>query len=570
MTSVLDWMDDPAADRGIHFCRPDGWEFRSYAELAGQALATAAYLRSEVPGGGVVALQVEEPRVFVPAFLGAMYAGLTPAPIASPLTFAGRGAYAEHAAAILRAARPAAVVADPLAAGSAGQAAARADLAAPLVLPGPDEGLLGPGQATGRGAAELALLQFTSGSSGTPKGVRVTPANLDANVRAILAWLGVTDADSCSSWLPLYHDMGLIGTFLGSAVAGIDLWLMAPVDFIRTPAKWLDCHGRYGATITTAPNFGYGYAASRVRDDDLAGADFSNWRVAMSGAERVDARVAADFATRLAPHGMRPSAFAPCYGMAEATLAVSGVAPGVGARIVRTGGPLTPGAQVTVTGSGLLGRDRPEEPERWLSSCGRPVPGTRIDIVADDGRPLPEGHFGEIRVGGASVAAGYEGAAADASGRFTADGLRTGDAGFLLDGELFVVGRIGDSLKVRGRAVHAEDLEAALGGLPGVPPGRCAVALGTDEGRGRAVVVVEAAAGEWLDPAVTLLRSALGDAARVTFVTARRGTVPRTSSGKPRRRLLWRQASAGELPGEVVHVTFGRDEHAAPAATIAT
>src|SRR5690606_13127543 len=271
---------------------------------------------------------------------------------------------------------------------------------------------------------------------------------------------------------PLYHDMGLIGTFLGSVVAQIDLWLMSPVDFIRSPARWLDCHGRHGVTITTAPNFGYGYATSRVRDEELAGADFSAWRVAMSGAERVDAGVVADFTTRLAPYGFDSRAITPCYGMAETTLAVTGVRPGLGARIVRPAGPVDTGAPVTVAGTGTLGADRPEEPAGWIASCGRPVPGTAVEIVDDDGTPLPDGTFGEIRVSGTSVADGYETADPAANRAFGDDGLRTGDAGFLLDGELYVVGRIGDSLKVRGRKVHAEDLEAALVSVPGVPPGR--------------------------------------------------------------------------------------------------
>lgn len=135
--------------------------------------------------------------------------------------------------------------------------------------------------------------------------------NLAANVRSIHEWLGITAADSCSSWLPLYHDMGLIGTFLGSLTAQIDLWLMSPLDFVRDPLRWLEAHGRHGATVTTAPNFGYGYTAKRVRPQDLEGMDFSRWRVAMNGAERIDPRAAAAFGALLAPHGFRTTAFAP-------------------------------------------------------------------------------------------------------------------------------------------------------------------------------------------------------------------------------------------------------------------
>lgn len=552
MNTVLDWLDDPVPGRGVHYYRPDGWHLRSYQEIAVHARRIGALLRESGVTRGVVSLQIEDPETFVPAFLGTMYAGLTPSPIASPVTFTNHDSYSDHAASILAAAAPAAVLTDGAMRQLAADSCAKAGLPEPLVLPEELPDVRG----AVRRDAELALLQFTSGSSGTPKGVRVTADNLAANVGAILGWLGVTSEDSCSSWLPLHHDMGLIGTFLGSVVAQIDLWLMTPLDFIRSPARWLEAHGKHAVTITTAPNFGYAYAASRVRDTALEGTDFSTWRVAMSGAERVDPKVAADFATRLNPYGFSTAAFTPCYGMAETTLAVTGVVPGTGAKIVRPAGSLVTGEPVTITGTGVLGFDRPEDPERWLSSCGVPVPETTVDIVDDDGKPLPDGSFGEVRVSGASVALGYQSPDPNASAPFTADGLHTGDAGFLLDGELYIVGRIGDSLKVRGRKVHAEDLEAALAAVPGVPAGRCAVVLGSSGGQGRAIAVVESQDDTWLPAVTTMLRTSLDASVAVTVLRTRRGVIPRTSSGKPRRRLMWQQAGDGTLPGDILHDTY--------------
>jgi acyl-CoA synthetase (AMP-forming)/AMP-acid ligase II len=554
MTNVLDWLEEPDPARGIRFCQADGWELRTYAEIARDTRRMAALLRDCGITGGAVALQVRDPRIFAPAFLGALYAGLTPVPIAAPATFASPDDYASHAAAIVRVAAPAVVLADQSMAETAAATAGRAGLAAPLIVP--DLTALPDAGTAGRATAQVALLQFTSGSSGTPKGVRVTADNLAANVAAIHGWLGVTRDDSCSSWLPLYHDMGLIGTFLGSVVAQIDLWLLTPVDFIRSPARWLECHGKGAATITTAPSFGYAYAASRLTDDDLAGADFSAWRVAMNGAERVDPRVAARFAGRLEPFGFRPSTFAPCYGMAEATLAVCGVRPGTGTRIVELAAPLRAGQPVTIGDKGILGVTAPADPARWLSSCGTPVPGGEVGIIGEDGAILPDGCFGEIMVTGASVAAGYQSADPGASAAFSGQQLRTGDAGFLLDGELYVVGRIGDSLKVRGRMVHAEDLEAALAGVPGVGSGRCAVALGSWQGRDRAIVVVESGNGDWLEAAVGVLSAALGGSVELAVYRARRGTIARTSSGKPRRRVTWQRACDGSLSAEVLHDTL--------------
>jgi acyl-CoA synthetase (AMP-forming)/AMP-acid ligase II len=171
--------------------------------------------------------------------------------------------------------------------------------------------------------------------------------------------------------------------------------------------------------------------------------------------------------------------------------------------------------------------------------------------------PVPEGHFGEIRVQGTSVAAGYQSRSRDASGNFTSDGLRTGDSGFILDGDLFVVGRLGDSLKIRGRKVHAEDVETALTGIQGIPAGRCVVALANTDGGDHALVAVESKDAPWLESAIAVLRSAVDDDVQVTIVKVKRGAIPRTSSGKPRRRLVWRQFHDQELAGDVIYSTSG-------------
>ncbi|MFB7292525.1 AMP-binding protein [Actinacidiphila glaucinigra] len=555
MHTVLEWIDHAADDRGIHFSDSvTGWSFVSHSTLAGEAHRVAALLHAHgAQPGDVVSLLVNEVRDFAPAFLGTMLAGLTPAPIASPLTFQGNDRYTEHVTDVLKVAEPALVLSDASLAEIAEKTSAQLGGGSVILLE--ESAGLSVGDSARRTPAELGLLQFTSGSSGSPKGVRVSRDNLAANVRSIHEWLGTTASDSCSSWLPLYHDMGLIGTFLGSLTARIDLWLMSPLDFVRNPLRWLEAHGRHGATMTTAPNFGYGYTAKRVRPQDLEGMDFSHWRVAMNGAERIDPRAAAAFAALLAPHGFRTTAFAPCYGLAEATLAVSGVTPGSGARTVRLEGGLHPGRPVVPTGRGELGTVHPDGGASWLTSCGPAVPGAAVDIVDEDGAVLPEGHFGEIRVRGTSVAGGYRSRVPDASSNFTDDGLRTGDAGFLLEGELFVVGRVGDSIKVRGRKVHAEDLETGLTAVDGIPSGRCAVALGTTGEAHHVVAVVEAGDSGWLDGALAVIRAATDDTVRVTVVRAARGGIPRTSSGKPRRRLLWRRFQDGAALGEVVHGT---------------
>jgi acyl-CoA synthetase (AMP-forming)/AMP-acid ligase II len=552
MENVIDWLREPAAHRGIHFSeRGDGWTYRSYAELARQAKQIASLLSGTgVRRGDLVSLVVAEPRDFVPAFLGTLAAGAVASPIASPLTFPS-SRYTEHVAQILAVARPRAVLSDAALFALTRQAATLIGGQAQVItMDGFEQ--LPEARPVPIPASGLQLLQFTSGSSGTPKGVKVSKANLTANVSSILTWLEVTEDDIAASWLPTYHDMGLVGTLLGSVAAQIDLWMMSPVDFVRSPLRWLELFGRRGATITASPNFGYGLVAKKVAPAELAGMDFSRWRVAGSGAERVDPKVTAVFARLLEPHGFRSTAFAPSYGMAEATLAVSGIRPGTPCRMIRHDGNLRPSEPVAVQQTEILGRHLPQTPG-WLSSCGSPLPDVAVDIVDEQGRPLPEGHFGEIRVHGPGVTQGYAALSPNASSNFKPDGLHSGDGGFVLDGEVFVVGRLGESMKIRGRVVHAEDVEQLLWEVKGIGLGRCAVALGTTSDGNEALLVVESEGAQWLQGALGVIRSATDVDLHVEVVRVTRGGIPRTSSGKPRRRHMWTLFHNDEFPGEPVH-----------------
>jgi acyl-CoA synthetase (AMP-forming)/AMP-acid ligase II len=559
MKQVLDWLEDPADGRGVRFAEPGGgWRFQSYRELAGDAYRVAALLRESRGGnvshGGAVALMLGTAQDFMPAFVGVLIAGLTAVPVASPQAFGDQDKYVGHVVEILRAAQPSIVVCDDALREVSERASALAGAPRPLVL-GPISSLPRC-EATPGPLAEVSVLQFTSGSSGAPKGVRVSPDNLAANVEAVSRWIALTPDDSLSSWLPLYHDLGLAGTFLCSLIPQLDLWVMSPKEFIAAPGRWLECHGRHGATVTAAPSFGYGYAARKVRAEDLAGMDFSGWRVAITGAERVDPRAAADFASLLRPFGFLPSAFCPSYGLAEATLTVSGVAPGVGTRMVRVRG-LRAGARVEVAAQGTLGADRPDSGSGWLASCGPPVSGMDVHVVGEDGSSLPEEHVGEITVSGPLVALGYHEQQPGTASEFSSAGLRTGDSGFMLDGEVYVVGRLGDSMKVRGRNVHAEDVEAELVLIQGIRRGNCLVALGDAGGAPQAIAVVESADTGWLDGAVSVLRASTAEAVRLTVVRVPRGGIPRTTSGKPRRRLVWRQFQEQRLKGDIIYASGG-------------
>jgi len=337
-------------------------------------------------------------------------------------------------------------------------------------------------------------------------------------------------------------------------ITGTELWIMTPEQFIRSPRRWLDCFGHRGATLTTAPSFGYAYCARRVKPEQLAGSDYSNWRIAILGAERIDPVALYDFCDLVRPYGFGEGALVGAYGLAETTLAVTGVEPGAGSPLLRPAAASADlGQPVEVGGTGVLGVDRADG--NWLSGCGKPIGGLEVRIIDEQGRAMPDGTFGEIVVSGSSVAEGY----LEADGRivpFAPDGLHTGDGGFVWEGQLYVVGRITDSLKVRGTMLFAEDLEAQLGQLEGLAGLQTVVLLGRHGDRDHAVLLVEdGSSGVWLDSAVATLRAATTAEINLAVLRGKRGAIDRTSSGKPRRRVLWRQLVAG--PGAKWEPVYG-------------
>jgi acyl-CoA synthetase (AMP-forming)/AMP-acid ligase II len=519
MTPLLSWLRRPDPDRGIRFATAGtGWEFWPYRRLAALVGGMArALVRRGVAPGDVVSVVEGGGPAFVGTLFGTLAAGATASPVAPPSGFGDPDGYRDHLDAVRAAARPALVVHAP-AAVEVAQAAFRAGVPAVssselLAAAGDGGDALPP-----RDPAALALVQFTSGTSGRVRGVRVPYPALEANIAAIQDWLRMTPHDPTASWLPPYHDMGLVGCLLAPVVAGGDLWLLPPAEFVRRPARYLACFGRAGARLTAMPGFGLDHIVRRVRPAELSDMDFSAWRAVIVGAERIVPASLDRFHDLCAPRGLRRSALLPAYGLAEATLAV-------------TGSRLTEEWtwEATAAGQAVVG-------------CGRPLPGVRVAIHDDTGRPLPEGQLGEIVVSGPSMAAGYA-----TGGAFPGGVVRTGDAGYLRNGQLFVLGRRGDAIKVRGRAIFAEDLDAALTAELGVPAGRAVTLLGAAGNGPLALVVIEGARPAWLEGADRVLRPHLGDVPLRT-VAVPMGAVPRTSSGKPRRRELWRQLQDQGVP----------------------
>jgi acyl-CoA synthetase (AMP-forming)/AMP-acid ligase II len=388
----------------------------------------------------------------------------------------------------------------------------------------------------------LGLVQFSSGSTVDPKPVALTHAALAAQAAALHAAVRPDERDVLVSWLPLYHDMGLIGGLLGAMSYPGPLVLIAPEHFLARPALWLRAVGRHRGTLSMAPSFAYAYCADRVKDDELAGLSLASWRLALDGAEAISGEAMRRFAARFAPAGFDPGALVPVYGLSEAALAVTFGQPGR---------PLE-GRRVDPARLAREGRVAPGA--REIVPVGRPVPGFEVEVRGPDGAPAGEGRLGRIFARGPSLMEGYLGDPAATAQALEGGWLATGDLGFVAGGELHVHGREKDVVIVRGANHAPDEFEAALAGVAGVRPG-CAVALGftTEDGTEALLVLAERArerrrrddaALAAAVRAAVLERTGVAPAAVEILAP---GTLPRTSSGKLRRQEALRRHLAGTL-----------------------
>ncbi|HEV7786338.1 MAG TPA: AMP-binding protein, partial [Thermoanaerobaculia bacterium] len=395
-----------------------------------------------------------------------------------------------------------------------------------------------------------------AGSTGSPKGVMVRHGNLMHNEEMIRRAFGQDERSVIVGWLPLHHDMGLIGNVLQPLYAGARCILLSPVAFLQRPVRWLRAISRYRATGSGGPNFAYELCVRKVGPEQRADLDLSSWSVAFNGAEPVRAGTLERFAEAFAPCGFRREAFYPCYGLAEATLFVAGGTMGRRPRVARVEPAALERNEVVAVA--------PEVPDaRWLVSSGRPWMGQKI-VVADPetGAACPPGWVGEIWVAGPSVALGYwrnpEATARDfhasLAGR-EGDGpfLRTGDLGFLADGELYVTGRLKDLIILRGRNHYPQDLErTAEGSHPDLRPGSSAAFAVEIGGEERLVIAleVERRRRDGFEEMAEAVRRAVAAEHEVMVwevVLLRAGSLPKTSSGKVQRSLCRRQYLEGDL-----------------------
>ncbi len=538
------------AARGFRFITAGGEErYYPYEALEREARRRAAKLAAlGLKKGERVALVIADPAEFVLSFLGASVAGLVSVPIypRASFNFKTRTSYAETVSHIVRSAG-ARVLLTLESGKQAIEEAVGADtgLERIVVL---EEFLAGDPPVFASPPLDpddLCFLQFTSGSTSLPKGVMVTHGNLVANAQAFLGpkGLDLRRDDVAVGWLPLYHDMGLIGFVLGTLICDLPTVLLPTEAFVRRPGTWMDAISKHGGTITFAPNFAYALAARRMRDQDLEGLDLGRLRVAGCGAEPINADVMRQFCARLAPAGFRPQALLPCYGMAEATLAIT---------FHDHDQPIltdTVYASTLSVGKAVAAKQNAALRTVELVGCGHAFPGHELRIVDESGQPLPDRRVGEIITRGPSITAGYFGQPEASATTYRNGWLHTGDLGYIAGGQIFICGRSKDLIIIHGANYYPQDIEWAVAEVPGVQRN---AALAFSVMRGGEETLIVCAEGKPAD-AAQLKRAIAQKVAesaglRAGYVAVVQvGSLPKTSSGKVQRRKTKTQFEAGEL-----------------------
>ncbi len=554
---ILDWLERAGRrpsrpEGGLRFVdRAERATWFGWGEVRERALAVAGGLQAlGIERGDRVALVFPTGIDFFAGFFGALLAGAVPVPLYPPARLGRMDEYLRRTARMLERSGARLVLADSRLRRMLGEAVeeARPELGCRTVDDLP-QGSARPVRTGSSDLADLALIQFSSGTTVDPKPVALSHRAVAAQTAILTGFFPDTPErrQSCVSWLPLYHDMGLIGCVFPALARDAALTLLGPELFVARPALWLRAISRYRATISPAPNFAYELCLTRVSDADLEGVDLSGWRTALNGAESISPSVLRAFCERFARWGFRPEAMTPVYGLSEAALAVTFSDFARPFRVTR----------FDREGLAREGQARESADGREIVSVGRPIPGFRLRIVDPAGRDLPAGAVGRVWIQGPSLMDGYLGDP-EATARVLRDGwLDTGDLGFLREGELYLAGRAKDAVILRGRNYAPEEIERATERVPGVRAG-CAVAASwlPEDAPGEALALfVEASRQATAEELATLpdaCREAVLGATGLAvdhLVVLAPGALPRTSSGKLRRGETLRQYLAGELAG---------------------
>ena len=539
LVEMLEWrVQAEGASRHVLFYRSaEQTESLSYADLARGAreVATGLIERGLAPRQ-TVAIMLPTSLEFFLTFYGILLAGGIPVPIYPPARPSQVEDHLRRQSAILNSAQSLLLITVPEAGLLAQFLRSQVPSLQAVVTVDDLRAARGAPAFPPLNSDDIAFIQYTSGSTGNPKGVVLTHANLLANIRAWGRAVKLTQADVCVSWLPLYHDMGLIGTWLGNLYHGGLLVLMSPLDFLARPERWLQLIDRHRATATAAPNFAFELLLRRVPDDVLDTLDLSSWRLAANGAEPVSPDTMQRFIERFARCGFRREALAPVYGLAECTVGLA-IPPLERAPVIDR-----------IERSALINEQRAvpaaaDDPTALrYAACGRPLPGHEIRIVDDAGREVPERVVGRLQFRGPSATSGYYHNAEETQKLFDGSWLNSGDIAYMADGDLYLTSRVKDMIIRGGHNLYPYEFEEAIGNLEGIRKGCVAVVgvMNADTGTERLVAIAEVRPRENIDRealrtrinslGIELLGSPPDD-----VVFAPPNTVLKTSSGKIRR-----------------------------------
>ncbi len=539
LTEVLDWQVSIHPNK-LHiylYGESESAESLTYADLREGARAVAAGLVAQgVEPGQTVAVMLPTGKEYLFSFFGILIAGGIPVPIYPPARWSQIEDHLQRHGGILANSQARLLITVAQAKPLSMLMRAYTDALRSIVTVADLAGHASAHPHVARSASDLAFIQYTSGSTGNPKGVALTHANLLANIRASGAAIQVQSEDVFVSWLPLYHDMGLIGAWLGSLYYGIPLALMSPLAFLARPSRWLWAIHRHRGTLSAAPNFAYELCARKLRDEELEHLDLSSWRVACNGSEPVGADTLEAFATRLAPYGLRREALMPVYGLAECSVGLTFPPPNRGPLIdiiERESFVSSGNAVAAAAGDARVLR---------MVSCGRPISGHQVRIVDSSGREVGDGIEGRLEFKGPSATSGYFRNPEQTRKLFHGDWLDSGDFAYIANGEVYITGRVKDVIIRGGRHIYPYELEQAIGNIPGIRKGCVAVFGSPDPVSGTERLIVLAESRETQSQAREGMLQQINAAAMAVVgvpaddvVLAPAHTILKTSSGKIRR-----------------------------------
>ncbi|MDX1697832.1 MAG: AMP-binding protein, partial [Thiohalobacterales bacterium] len=557
LLEVLDWhvLNHPARAHVYLYGDGETPEEISYAALLAGAEGIAAGLREHgLQAGQHVALMLPTGREYLFSFFGVLLAGGVPVPIYPPARPSQIEDHLRRHAGILDNARTVLLItvaeARPLARLLRSQVRELRSIVTPQELAS-DSGF----QRFGVDAGDVAFLQYTSGSTGQPKGVILTHADLLANIRAMGEVVRADASDVFVSWLPLYHDMGLIGAWLGSLYYACPLVLMSPLAFLTRPHRWLWAIHTHGGTLSAAPNFAYELCLSKIDDSELEGLALGSWRRAFNGAEPVSPQTIRHFTERFARYGFRPEAMAPVYGLAEAAVGLAFPPHGRGPLVDRID------REVFVSSGRAVPAQADDSRALEFVACGQPLPGYQMRIIDTAGHELPEREEGRLEFRGPSATRGYYRNPDATRKLFDGDWLDSGDLGYIAGGDIYLTSRSRDIIIRAGRNIYPYEVEEAVGNIPGVRKGCVAVFGSTDADTATERVIVLAESRETDATVLGTLQDRIMETATDLLgmppdevVMATPHTLLKTSSGKIRRaavRTLHEQGRLGQGPQPV-------------------